>query len=68
MREGELLGLQWDDFDFERGMVELRRTVSLRRGERRLLIKHAQEWEDSHRGSSSPPALSLSGSQVHPSS
>lgn len=36
MREGELLGLQWDDF--ERGMVELRRTVSLGRGERRLLI------------------------------
>jgi integrase len=38
MREGELLGLQWDDFDFGRGTVELRRTVSLGRGERRLLI------------------------------
>lgn len=38
MREGELLGLQWDDFDFERGTVDLRRTVSLGRGERRLLV------------------------------
>jgi integrase len=38
VREGELLGLQWDDFDFQRGTVELRRTVSLGRGERRLIV------------------------------
>jgi integrase len=38
LREGELLGLQWDDFDFKRGTVELQRTVSLGRGERRLII------------------------------
>jgi integrase len=38
MREGEVLGLQWDDFDFKRGTIELRRTVSLGRGEQRLII------------------------------
>src|SRR5688500_2706037 len=32
MREGELLGLQWDDFDFGRGMIDLRRTVSIGHG------------------------------------
>ena len=33
MREGELLGLQWDDFDFRRGTVDLRRTVGVRKGQ-----------------------------------
>jgi integrase len=37
-REGELLGLQWDDFDFQRGTVELRYAVSLGRGEQRLIV------------------------------
>ena len=30
MREGELLGLQWDDVDWPRNLVDLRRTVAFR--------------------------------------
>src|SRR5262249_18425123 len=32
MREGELLGLQWDDIDWPRNLVDLRRTVAVRGG------------------------------------
>jgi integrase len=32
MREGELLGLQWDDFDWSRNLIDLRRTVAIRGG------------------------------------
>jgi integrase len=28
LRQGELLGLQWDDVDLERGMLQVRRTLS----------------------------------------
>src|SRR5262249_40544705 len=31
MREGELLGLQWDDIDWQRNLVDLRRTVAFRK-------------------------------------
>jgi integrase len=30
MREGELLGLQWDDIDWRRNLIDLRRTVAFR--------------------------------------
>ena len=30
MREGELLGLQWDDIDWRRNLIDLRRTVGFR--------------------------------------
>jgi integrase len=33
MREDELLGLQWDDFDFHRSTVDLHRTVGVRKGQ-----------------------------------
>lgn len=36
MREGELLGLQWEDIDWQRDLIELRRTVAFRRG--RLIV------------------------------
>jgi integrase len=36
MREGELLGLQWDDIDWPRKLIDLRRTVALRNG--RLIV------------------------------
>jgi integrase len=36
MREGELLGLQWDDVDWARNLIDLRRTVAFRRG--RLIV------------------------------
>jgi len=36
MREGEALGLQWDDFDWPRNLVDLRRTVAVCKG--RLVI------------------------------
>jgi integrase len=36
MREGELLGLQWDDVDWQRNLIELRRTVAFRKG--RLIV------------------------------
>src|SRR5262245_53367119 len=36
MREGELLGLQWDDIDWRRDLIDLRRTVGVRRG--RLIV------------------------------
>jgi integrase len=36
MREGELLGLQWDDVDWPRNLIDLRRTVALRKG--RLIV------------------------------
>jgi integrase len=32
MREGELLGLQWDDIDWPRNLIDLRRTVAVRGG------------------------------------
>ena len=32
MREGEALGLQWEDFDWQRRLVDLRRTVGVRKG------------------------------------
>src|SRR5262245_30886661 len=32
MREGELLGLQWDDIDWARNLIDLRRTVAFRKG------------------------------------
>ena len=31
MREGELIGLQWDDIDWQRKLIDLRRTVAFRR-------------------------------------
>jgi integrase len=31
LREGELLGLRWDDIDFEKGALSVRRTLSLTR-------------------------------------
>jgi integrase len=36
MREGELLGLQWSDFDWRRNLIDLRRTVAFRGG--RLIV------------------------------
>jgi integrase len=36
MREGEALGLQWTDFDWQRNLVDLRRTVAVRKG--RLVV------------------------------
>lgn len=36
MREGELLGLQWEDFDWRRNLIDLRRTVAFRTG--RLIV------------------------------
>jgi len=33
MREGELLGLQWQDIDWQRNLIDLRRTVALRRAQ-----------------------------------
>jgi integrase len=33
MREGELLGLQWDDIDWSRNLIDLRRTVAFRKGQ-----------------------------------
>ncbi len=36
MREGEALGLQWEDFDWQRNLVDLRRTVGVRNG--RLVV------------------------------
>jgi integrase len=36
MREGELLGLQWDDIDWQRNLIDLRRTVAFRKG--RLIV------------------------------
>lgn len=36
MREGELLGLQWEDVDWQRNLIDLRRTVAFRRG--RLIV------------------------------
>ena len=36
IREGELLGLQWPDFDFRNGFAEIRRTIAYRKS--RLLI------------------------------
>ena len=33
MREGELLGLQWDDIDWTRNLIDLRRTVAFRNGQ-----------------------------------
>lgn len=36
VREGELLGLQWEDFDWPRNLVDLRRTVAFRKG--RLIV------------------------------
>src|SRR5262249_60455227 len=32
MREGELLGLQWEDLDWTRNLIDLRRTVAFRKG------------------------------------
>lgn len=32
MREGELLGLQWQDIDWPRNLIDLRRTVAVRAG------------------------------------
>jgi integrase len=32
IREGELLGLQWDDIDWQRNLIDLRRTVAVRGG------------------------------------
>lgn len=32
MREGELLGLQWDDVDARRNLIDVRRTVAIRGG------------------------------------
>ena len=32
IREGELLGLQWDDVDWPRNLIDLRRTVAFRKG------------------------------------
>ena len=36
MREGELLGLQWEDIDWRRNLIDLRRTVAFRSG--RLIV------------------------------
>jgi len=36
IREGELLGLQWDDIDWQRSLIDLRRTVAFRCG--RLIV------------------------------
>ena len=36
MRQGELLGLKWDDVDLEAGVVRVRRTLTLARGGPRL--------------------------------
>lgn len=36
MREGEALGVQWQDFDWQRNLVDLRRTVGVRKG--RLVV------------------------------
>jgi integrase len=36
MREGELLGLHWEDIDWQRNLIDLRRTVALRKG--RLIV------------------------------
>jgi integrase len=33
LRQGEILGLQWADFDFEAGTVAVRRTLSYRKGQ-----------------------------------
>ncbi len=32
IREGELLGLQWEDIDWARNLIELRRTIAFRKG------------------------------------
>jgi integrase len=32
MREGEALGLKWQDFDWQRNLVDLRRTIGVRKG------------------------------------
>src|SRR5262249_8792912 len=36
LREGELLGLQWEDIDWQRNLIDLRRTVACRGG--RLIV------------------------------
>lgn len=36
MRQGELLGLGWEDVDLEEGLVRVRRTLTLARGGPRL--------------------------------
>ena len=36
LRRGELLGLQWQDFDFEKGLVGIRRTLLAKRKEGQL--------------------------------
>ncbi len=32
IREGELLGLRWDDIDWRRNLIDLRRTIAFRKG------------------------------------
>ena len=41
MREGDLLGLQWENIDWRRNLIDLRRTVAFRR--RRLIINTPEE-------------------------
>jgi integrase len=48
MREGELLGLQWEDIDWSRNLIDLRRTVDVRKGPAHR--EHAQERQVAHGG------------------
>ena len=45
MREGALLGLQWEDLDWTRNLIDLRRTVAFRKG---TLMEHSPHQCDWH--------------------